>query len=50
MTPAEVDLVLLAGLPDEHEGLAATFRRAAPARRRPTRAWVSPRCSASRPG
>ncbi|MEO6531029.1 MAG: ATP-binding protein [Specibacter sp.] len=26
MTPAEIDLLLLAGLPEEHEGIAATFR------------------------
>jgi hypothetical protein len=30
ITPAEVDLVLLAGLPDEHEGLAATIRQLHP--------------------
>lgn len=26
LTPAEIDLLLLAGLPEEHEGIAATFR------------------------
>jgi hypothetical protein len=31
LSPAEEELVLLAGLPDEHEGLAATFRSLHPA-------------------
>lgn len=37
LTPAECDLLLLAGLPDEHEGLASTFRSLHPrAEPRPT--------------